>query len=65
MNEETMTQRAFPGEGEFDLPGFMGAVAATGYDGPYGVEVINVDNRSRSLEELAERAYRTSMAMFA
>lgn len=65
MNTETVEHRAFPGEGEFDMPGFLDAVAATGYDGPYGVEVINIENRSRSLDELVERAYRTSMAMFA
>jgi len=65
MNRETVERRAFPGEGEFDMPGFMDAVAATGFDGPYGVEVINTENRSRSLDELVERAYRTAMAMFA
>jgi hypothetical protein len=43
----------------------MDAVAATGYDGPYGVEVINVENRSRSLDELVERAYRSAISMFA
>ena len=65
LQEETTQWRAFPGEGEFDMPGFMDAVAATGYDGPYGVEVIRADNRSRSLDELAEIAYRTGMAQFA
>jgi sugar phosphate isomerase/epimerase len=65
LNTETVERRAFPGEGEFDMPGFMDAVAATGYDGPYGVEVINVENRSRSLDELVERAYRSAISMFA
>ena len=48
-----------------DMPGFMDAVAATGYDGPYGVEVINAENRDRSLQELVDLAYRTSISMFA
>ncbi len=59
---ETTQHRAFPGEGEFDMPGFMAAVAATGYDRPYGVEVIRAENRRRSVDELAEHAYRTGMA---
>lgn len=65
LQTETTQWRAFPGEGEFDMPGFMDAVAATGYDGPYGVEVIRAENRSRTLDELAEIAYRTGMAQFA
>ena len=62
---ETTQHRQFPGQGEFDMPGFMDAVADTGYDGPYGVEVINVENRRRSLDELANLAYDTASAMFA
>jgi sugar phosphate isomerase/epimerase len=65
MTTETTQWRAFPGEGEFDMAGFMDAIAATGYDGPYGVEVIRAENRKRSLDELAEIAWRTTMAQFA
>jgi len=65
MLTETTQHRAFPGEGEFDMPGFMAAVAATGYDSPYGVEVIRAENRRRTVDELAEIAYRTAMTQFA
>lgn len=65
LSTETTQHRAFPGQGEFDMPGFMDAIAATGYDGPYGVEVIRAENRGRSVDELAELAYRTAMAQFA
>jgi sugar phosphate isomerase/epimerase len=65
LQTETTQWRAFPGEGEFDMPGFMDAIAATGYDGPYGVEVIRAENRARSVDELAEIAWRTTMAQFA
>jgi sugar phosphate isomerase/epimerase len=64
MVTETTQHRAFPGQGEFDMPGFMDAIAATGYDGPYGVEVINAENSQRTLDELVKLAYDTSMAMF-
>jgi 4-hydroxyphenylpyruvate dioxygenase len=33
--------RLFPGQGSFDLPGFVGAVLSTGYDGPLSLEVFN------------------------
>jgi sugar phosphate isomerase/epimerase len=65
MSTETTQHRKFPGEGEFDMPGFMDAIEATGYDGPYGVEVISAVNRSLPLDELVRRAYDTSMAQFA
>jgi len=65
LQTETTQWRAFPGEGEFDMPGFMDAIAATGFDGPYGVEVIRLENRSRSVDELAEIAWRTAMTQFA
>jgi sugar phosphate isomerase/epimerase len=64
LNEETVGYRQFCGEGEFDMPAYMTAIEASGYDGPVGVEVINKENRGRSLDELVERAYRTTMAMY-
>ena len=33
--------RLFPGEGDFDLGGFVAHVARTGYDGPLSLEVFN------------------------
>ncbi|MFC0106202.1 bifunctional sugar phosphate isomerase/epimerase/4-hydroxyphenylpyruvate dioxygenase family protein [Kibdelosporangium aridum] len=33
--------RLFPGQGDFDLSAFLGAVAATGYTGPLSLEVFN------------------------
>ena len=33
--------RLFPGEGGFDLPGFMGHLMRTGYDGPVSLEIFN------------------------
>jgi sugar phosphate isomerase/epimerase len=65
LNEETVGHRQFCGEGEFDMPAYMAAIDASGYDGPVGVEVINAKNRTRTLDELANIAYETSMAMYA
>jgi sugar phosphate isomerase/epimerase len=65
LAEETVLARQFPGEGEWDMPALMAACRASDYRGPYGVEVINVENRSRSLEELVIKAYATTASMFA
>ncbi|QBF25070.1 sugar phosphate isomerase/epimerase and 4-hydroxyphenylpyruvate domain-containing protein [Pseudomonas tructae] len=33
--------RCFPGQGEFDLPGFLAPILASGYRGPLSLEVFN------------------------
>lgn len=63
--EETVLQRQFPGEGDWDMPAFMAACIDSGYDGPWGVEVINAENRARGLDELVDKAYTTTASMFA
>ena len=38
--------RTMPGEGELDLLAFMSSVAATGYEGPIALEILNDQFRS-------------------
>jgi 4-hydroxyphenylpyruvate dioxygenase len=38
--------RSFPGQGELDVPRFLRAVVASGYDGPLSLEVFNDEFRS-------------------
>ncbi|KIQ02167.1 MULTISPECIES: 3-dehydroshikimate dehydratase QuiC [Pseudomonas] len=33
--------RCFPGQGEFDLPGFLAPIIRTGYNGPLSLEIFN------------------------
>ena len=40
--------RCFPGQGDLPVPGFMEAVAATGYAGPLSLEIFNDQFRSGS-----------------
>jgi sugar phosphate isomerase/epimerase len=54
--------RTFCGGGDFDISGFVKAVRTSGYDGPWGVEVIGEELLTMPLRELAERAYRTTAA---
>lgn len=58
---ETMTRRAWPGEGELDLTAFADAILATGYDGAVSVEVLLGERgESYTIEEFAKRAYETT-----
>ena len=64
IEEETTGHRQFCGEGEFDLKGFLAALARTGYDGPYGIEVLNLNLRTWPLDQAIDHAYTTTMAQF-
>lgn len=52
--------RRFCGEGELDVRGFIAAARATGYAGPWAIEVFNRNHRDWPLEKLDEVAYRTT-----
>jgi sugar phosphate isomerase/epimerase len=62
--DETVNHRRLPGEGEFDLPGYVEAAKSVGYDGPWGVEVLSEALRSLPIEEEFDRAYETTLAQF-
>lgn len=62
---EVTCDRRLPGEGEFDIPGYVQALQAAGYHDPWGVEVLSSDLRALPMEEAFTRAYETSIAQFA
>jgi sugar phosphate isomerase/epimerase len=62
--DEVINHRRLPGEGEFDIPGYIEACRAVGYDGPWGVEVLSAELRSLPMEEAFKRAYETTAAQF-
>ncbi|MGY3319214.1 TIM barrel protein [Arthrobacter sp. TE12232] len=51
--------RVFPGEGQFDLPKFMGHVVRAGYTGPVSLEVFNDVFRQSDVERTAIDAMRS------
>ena len=63
--EHTVNYRRLCGEGSFDVPAFLRSIKATGYDGPFGIEIISDEQRNRPLEEAVERSFTTAMAQFA
>jgi sugar phosphate isomerase/epimerase len=62
--DETVNHRRLPGEGEFDVPGYVAACREAGYPGPWGVEVLSAQLRSLPIEQEFERAYETTAAQF-
>jgi len=51
--------RLFPGEGAFDLAGFVGHILAAGYDGPLSLEVFNDTFRQTDPGRTAVHALRS------
>jgi sugar phosphate isomerase/epimerase len=62
--DETINHRKLPGEGEFDVTGYVAALQETGYPGPWGVEVLSAELRSLSIEDEFKLAYETTLAQF-
>src|SRR6202046_2778979 len=64
LPEQTIHNRRLCGEGEFDVKGFVRAILQAGYQGPWGIEVLNEDLRKKSLGEAATSAFNTTIAQF-
>jgi sugar phosphate isomerase/epimerase len=64
LHTDTINHRRLCGEGEFDVRGFVRTMLAAGYQGPWGIEVLNAEMRKWPLERLAERAATTTRAQF-
>jgi sugar phosphate isomerase/epimerase len=64
LHEDTINHRRLCGEGEFDVKGFVSLMLKAGYDGPWGIEVLNEEFRKRPLDEIVTRAFNTTMAQF-
>ena len=62
--EDTLDRRRLCGSGALDIPAFVQAVQATGYSGPYGVEIISLEHRRRPLEEAARLSFDSARAQF-
>jgi sugar phosphate isomerase/epimerase len=58
---DMVNRRACPGEGEFDIAGFVAAVRASGFDGPWGIEVISAEQRQRPILDALTDFRQTSL----
>jgi 4-hydroxyphenylpyruvate dioxygenase len=55
--------RCFPGQGDFDLAGFVQRVLATGYEGPLSLEVFNDVFRQADADRTAVDAMRSLLVL--
>jgi sugar phosphate isomerase/epimerase len=62
--DEVINHRNLPGEGEFDIPGYVRAAQEIGYPGPWGVEVLSEELRNNPIDVIFRRAYDTTAAQF-
>lgn len=63
-SRETTRFRRLPGEGEFDIPGYIRALTELGYHGPWGVEVLSDALRALPMPEIFQRTVDTTRAQF-
>jgi sugar phosphate isomerase/epimerase len=62
LRDAVVNKRLLPGDGEFDITGFLDTVSTLGYQGPVAVEVLNEDLRKRTLDEAATQAWAKTRA---
>jgi sugar phosphate isomerase/epimerase len=64
--DDTRFRRVLPGDGEFDLQGFLRAAHAGGLDAPYyGVEIIAERYRRQPLDVMARTSFEATMRQVA
>jgi sugar phosphate isomerase/epimerase len=62
--EETTRFRKLPGEGEFDIRGYIRAAQEMGYDDAWGIEVLSDELRAEPIDEMYRHAFEASMSQF-
>lgn len=65
LYDATVNHRELVGQGEFDVRGFIAAVRAAGYDGHWGVEVLDASKRDLPPLALAQAMHDSTMTAFA
>ena len=58
--EDTTERRRLPGEGAFDLNGFIRVLDEMGVDAPISVEILSAEQRARPLTDAARLAHDSS-----
>ena len=62
--EDTLHRRRLCGTGTLNVSAFLRAVQSTGYDGPYGVEILSHEQRGLALTTAAQMSFDTAAAQF-
>jgi len=61
--EDTMFRRRYPGEGSFDLVGFVALLNESGAPAPKSVEILSTEHQALPLAEAARRAHDSTRAI--
>jgi sugar phosphate isomerase/epimerase len=64
LADEAVNHRMLPGEGEFDIRGYVDVCRDIGYSEAWGVEVPSQELRSQPLDEMFRRTYEAAAAQF-
>ena len=64
LHEETIGHRAVLRRGGVRRARLRRQLMRAGYDGPWGIEVLNKAQRSWALDDLTARAFSTTRSMF-
>jgi sugar phosphate isomerase/epimerase len=64
LHEDTINHRLLCGEGQFEPKRFVSEMLKTGYNGPWGIEVLNAELRKKPLNEIVTSSYKTTRAQF-
>jgi sugar phosphate isomerase/epimerase len=62
--EETTRFRRLPGEGEFDIRGYIRAAREMGYEDAWGIEVLSDELRAEPIDEMYRHAFEATMSQF-
>jgi sugar phosphate isomerase/epimerase len=60
--DEVINRRKLPGEGEFDIRGYVEVGLDVGYSEPWGVEVLSEELRALPMDEMYRRSYESAAA---
>ncbi|MBA8991568.1 sugar phosphate isomerase/epimerase [Curtobacterium pusillum] len=63
--EDTRDNRRYPGEGAQDVVGFIRTMADLGWSGPWGVEMLSIEHRAKTLEDALDAARDTTLRCLA
>ena len=64
LYDDTFDNRLPPGEGEFDVVGFIRALDGLGFEGPWGLEVMSTELRSLPVEVAVKRVFDAAVHVF-
>jgi sugar phosphate isomerase/epimerase len=62
--EETTRFRKLPGEGEFDIRGYIRSAQEMGYEDAWGIEVLSDELRAEPIGEMYRHAFEAAMSQF-